>query len=335
MRIKGAGKGGQEGVSKIEGGISGLGTKNFLDTNTFSFSDFFLPSLFSLTGQEATVSIVHSSEFIVHSSESIVHSSEFIVHSSESIVHSSEFVVHNSESIVQSSIEGLEYKPGDFRTQLFDFVNSRNNHHDTVLFLRQARFHSLTNLSQNFGQFWLRPIIDFSLPPDVAYNHIPAWELLNGTEELKNSRLDQQIAIIAPCGYDEAGITPGSDNFPVPLAVAYWRERLGLTSNSSGKFTGSEVHAYMIHHLLTQRLVIPIPHLWAIALAGLLGKGVTLVLEKHYRQRQLWVLSLTGATAIYGLVGLQVYITAEVLLPWLLPSATFLIYVWFFSRNNS
>ncbi len=225
---------------------------------------------------------------------------------------------------------------GNFRTQLFDFVNSRNNHDDTVIFLRQARFHPLTNLSQNFGQFWLRPIIDFSLPPDLAYDHLPAWQLLNSTDELKNYRFDQQIAIIAPGGYDEAGVTLGADNFPIPLAVAYWRARLGLTTISSGKFTGSEVHGYTIHHLLRKRLVIPIPNLWAIALAGLLGKGVTvtLLLEKHHRQRQRLGLSLTGATAIYGLVALQVYVTAAVLLPWLLPSTTFLVYVWFFSRNK-
>ena len=233
-----------------------------------------------------------------------------------------------------ANYEHLEDKQADLRTQLFDFVDSSNNLNDTILFLRQAHFHPLTNLSQNFGQFWWRPIIDFSLPPDLAYDHLPAWQLLNPSEDLKDYRLDQQIALIAPGGYAQAGLIPGSDNFPLPLAVAYWRERLGLTTISSGKFTGSEVHAYMIHHLLTQRLVIPIPNLWAIAIAGLLGKGVTLLLEKQYRQRQRLIISLTGATAIYGLVALQVYVTAALLLPWLLPSATFLVYVWFFSTNK-
>jgi hypothetical protein len=109
---------------------------------------------------------------------------------------------------------------------------------------------------------------------------------------------------------------------------------LGLTTSSSGQFTGAEANAYMIHHLLRRRLVIPIPDLWAIALAALLGKGVTLLSSPYYKKRQRLVLGLTGATAIYGLVGWQVYITAAVLLPWFLPSATFLVYVCFFSRDK-
>lgn len=223
---------------------------------------------------------------------------------------------------------------GNFRTQLFDFVNSSNNKNNITLFLDHLPFQSLTKISQNFGQNWLRPIIDFSLPPDLAYNYIPAWELLNNNEKLQNYRFNQQIIIIAPGGYEEAGITLGKDNFSIPLAVAYWRERIGLQSTSSGKFTGSEAHGYMIHHLLTQRLVIPIPDLWGIILAAFLGKGVVLLLDKLYHQQKLLKLGLTGATGIYGLVGLQLYITSEVLLPWLLPTVTFLIYVWFFSRNK-
>jgi len=84
----------------------------------------------------------------------------------------------------------------------------------------------------------------------------------------------------------------------------------------------------MIHHLLTQRLVIPIPTLWLIGVAGLLGKGATLVWRKNDRGRQRWTIGLVSATALYGLVGLQSYISAGILLPWLLPSAAFWIYVW-------
>ena len=187
------------------------------------------------------------------------------------------------------------------------------------------------------NRLWLRPIIDFSIPPDVVYDRLAAWQLLTEPEELTNYTFNQQIIIIAPGGYPQAGITPGEDNFPVPLAISYWRERLGLASGSPHNFTGSEANAYMIHHLLTQRLVVPIPTLWAIAVAAFLGKGFTLLLQKQYHQRQQSAVGLTGVTAIsgLGLVGLQLYLSAGILIPWLLPSATFLVYVWSYLRSKS
>jgi hypothetical protein len=91
----------------------------------------------------------------------------------------------------------------------------------------------------------------------------------------------------------------------------------------------------MIHHLLAQRLVIPVPDLWLVGVAALLGKGATLVLRKQDRQRQRWAIGLASATVAYGLVGLQVYISAAVLLPWVLPSAAFWIYVLPILRRKS
>jgi hypothetical protein len=107
-------------------------------------------------------------------------------------------------------------------------------------------------------------------------------------------------------------------------------------------FSGGEAHAYMIHHLLNQRVVVPVPDLWLIGVAALLGKGTALLLaqekgkRKNAKGKQMllllpsrsgtWVL-LGGATAIYGLVSLQMYITAAILLPLLMPTATFWTYV--------
>ncbi len=223
----------------------------------------------------------------------------------------------------------------DFRTQVINYLNQTETDSHTLVFLQRAQSHPFANFAQSLNQVWLRPIIDFSIPPDVVYERLSAWQLLTDNEALTNYTFDQQIIIIAPGGYPQAGVTPGADNFPVPLAVAYWRERLGLASGSSHNFTGSEANAYMIHHLLTQRLVVPIPALWAIAVAALLGKGFTLLLRKQYRQRQLWAVGITGITAISGLVGLQLYLSAGILLPWLLPSATFLVYIWSFLRSKS
>ncbi|AFY78244.1 CHASE2 domain protein [Pleurocapsa sp. PCC 7327] len=216
----------------------------------------------------------------------------------------------------------------DFRTQVFNYLNEGDKPNDTVAFLRQTRLHPISSFAENFGQLWLRPINDFSIPPDLVYDRIAAWQLLDdNVDTLAGDRFEQQIAIVAPGGYDEAGIIPGADNFPAPLAVAYWRKRRVSAATNPDKFAGSEALAYMIHHLLAQRLVVPIPDLWAIGIAVLLGKRATLVLRKQYRDRWQWAIGLAGATAAYILIGLQVYISAAVLLPWFLPSVAFWIYV--------
>jgi len=62
---------------------------------------------------------------------------------------------------------------------------------------------------------------------------------------------------------------------------------------------------------LVSRLIIPIPDLWAIAIAAAIGKMLD---SRQYKWR--WALSIAIG---WGLVGLQLYISAAVLLPWLLP----------------
>ena len=57
----------------------------------------------------------------------------------------------------------------------------------------------------------------------------------------------------------------------------------------------------MIDRQLTRRLVFPIPDLWMIGVAA--------------------------TTALYGLAGLQLYISAAILLLWLLPSAILCAYI--------
>jgi hypothetical protein len=222
----------------------------------------------------------------------------------------------------------------DFRTQVFDYATQGDAKGDAITFLQQARLHPITRFSEKFGQFWLWPINDFSIPPDHIYERIPAWQLDNSSGTATSSR-EQQVVIVAPGGYAEAGVAkPGEDNFPVPLATGYWRNRLGTAANGQDGstdnpqvFTGAEAHAYMIYHLLNQRLVVPIPDLWMIGLAVLLAKGTTLVLLKHPDQRRYWTIWLASAPAIYGLVGLQVYLSAGILLPWFLPSTAFWVYV--------
>ena len=237
----------------------------------------------------------------------------------------------STSSLPQPKLNSQE----DFRTQVIDYLNQIQTDNNKLLFLQRASPHPFAKFAQSWNRFWLRPIIDFSIPPDVVYDRLPAWQLVTEPKKLTNNSFDRQITIIAPGGYPQAGVNPGEDNFSVPLAVAYWRTRFDLPSGHSHNFTGSEINAYMIHHLLTQRLVVPIPELWAIAVAALLGKGFTLLLPKHYYPSRQWAMSLASVTAIFGLVGLQLYLTAGVLLPWLLPSATFLLYVWSSLRSKS
>ena len=140
--------------------------------------------------------------------------------------------------------------------------------------------------------------------------------------------------IIAAGGYGEAGgVKPQqADYYPVPAAVEFWRDRLprensaaafqqGRSQNSPDYLpvlTGGEVHAYTLHHLLNQRLVVPVPDLLLLGLAGLLGRSLA---DRVGKRKGRWAIGLTAATLLYGLIGLQLFISASVLLPWLLPSS--------------
>ncbi len=198
----------------------------------------------------------------------------------------------------------------DLRARVYEYANNESE------FLRQTRLTPITTVSQYFGQQWLRPLEDFSLPPDLVYNRLSAWQLL---EDNQFASLQNQIVIIGSGGYPEAGLTMGSDNFVVPSAIAYWRIRRDLNLTEA-PFTGSELLAYMTHHWLQHRLVIPIPQLGAVAIAFLIAKGIKLSWEKRNFRVKWLLIVLFSTTAIYGLLGLQLYVSRAILIPWLLPS---------------
>ena len=198
-------------------------------------------------------------------------------------------------------------------------------------------FHFVSSLKLlSVSQFiqWFHPIIDFSIPPDKAYQTISACEFLAtcATQHPIPESLKSKLVLIAAGGYEEAGVKKeGEDNYRTPLAVNFWR-RL-----SNKKFPGGEAHAYMIHHFLTRRLVVPIPDFLMVLLAALLGKGVFLILLNNPRQQKQWLmwLGLGGATAVYILICLQIYISAAVLIPLLLPLALLGNYVRLSLRRKS
>jgi CHASE2 domain-containing sensor protein len=220
--------------------------------------------------------------------------------------------VMNQEPISNLRQPQLQSKT-NWRQQFIKEINAQPKQNNRLNYLKQLRLLPISTFSDLFMQMWLHPIVDFSIPPDQVYKSTPAWCLLesnSGCNISDRRQFQQQIVAIAPKGYEEA-----DDNFNIPLAIQFWRQGAG------GKFSGSEYHAYMMHHFLTQRLVVPIPDFWTILLAALLGKGIVLILVDNPSQRQKWLIGLGGATAVYIIVSLQVYISAAVLFPWFLPSA--------------
>jgi hypothetical protein len=224
----------------------------------------------------------------------------------------------------------------DLRIDVLNALAQADPRNSTIAFLQRTQLPAIAHLSEFLGQLWFHPINDFSIPPAQVYSQIPAWRLQAGEFDrtAMQVNLQDQIVIIASGGYAEAGLQLGSDNFPVPAAIAFWRERrqsgsddTRLSASAQQVFTGGEALAYMVHSWLTQRLVMPIPDLWMVGLAALMGKGMTLTFIRQNHRPQCWTLYLAIATAAYGLVGLQVYISAAVSLPWLLPSTALWAYL--------
>ncbi|NER83185.1 MAG: hypothetical protein F6K42_27255, partial [Leptolyngbya sp. SIO1D8] len=195
----------------------------------------------------------------------------------------------------------------------------------------RAYLHPLTEFSYLFHQRWLQPLLDFSLPPEQVYTRVPAWQLLQTPEvilqELGVKSLQNQAVIIAAGGYDTAGLDEASgDIADPPPAFAYWQEK---TEGISRKLTLGESHGYMVHHLLTPWLVVPIPALGLILLAVIGGKALRLRLDSVPQIGRLqWMGGMIGGTLGYGLLSLQVYVSGAVMLPWLLPSLTVWCFVW-------
>jgi hypothetical protein len=185
----------------------------------------------------------------------------------------------------------------------------------------------ITLLSYAFGQRWLDPIVDFSLPPDQIYQSVPAWKLLQQANLPEMQNVSQQVILIAPGGYaDSEALEDKSDSFTPPLAVRHWYLQED-SRNAYRAMTGAEFHAYKLHHLLRQRLVIPIPNLWMILIAAIASKRFVALIQKRSPRRSVLLLTLTGGSLIYSLVSLELYLTSiAILLPIALPTLT----VWLF-----
>ncbi|MDY7004654.1 MAG: CHASE2 domain-containing protein [Cyanobacteriota bacterium] len=227
-------------------------------------------------------------------------------------------------------LPSLESKNDLFR-ELSDYVELKKVVEYENLFSPAARLNLLTVFSYWLRQMWLHPIVDFSISYDRVYDSIPAWQVLESNNSFVSEEVRNQVVIIAPGGYENAGVKSGEDNIDnLPVAFWYW---------SSGEIlTGGEVHAYLLHHFLTNRLVVPIPDLWMILMAAFLGKSVILILNDYtdYSQkRNLWVVVFAVGNLGYLMVSLQVYISGAILLPIVSPSAIFWIYFLLNKRKRS
>ncbi|MFB2938071.1 CHASE2 domain-containing protein [Aerosakkonemataceae cyanobacterium BLCC-F154] len=236
----------------------------------------------------------------------------------------------------------------NFLIQIQQSLKSKNKN----LFSSKTYLQPISEFSYIFGQMWLHPVIDYSIPPQQVYDRLPAWQLLNNQiSTSQKNHLQKQVAIIAPGGYRDAGVGSGSDLFPKPAAICYWRIDDDCL-NQRNQFTGAEIHAYMVHHHLNNSMIIPIPDLWMVGMAGLLGKIAVITLNQRDRQRKKyktasikntfnpeqkeWTIVIISTLAGYAIISLQTYITAGVLLPLLLPSLTFSLYaIPVFMRKNS
>ena len=230
----------------------------------------------------------------------------------------------------QSNLSLQISENGDLRQKLANTINSNSDISTQTQYLNKLRLNQLTTNSEYLGQTWLYPIIDFSIPPNKVYQLISASDFLKQKSDSLNLHKKQQVVLIGAGGYGDAGLARNEpDNFPIPKGVAYWRLQ-NTTKNYIPTITGVEINAYMIHHLLKQHLVKPIPNLWAIAIAALVGKGTRILLAKRQLSRRDELVlfgSFGGGNIAYGLIAMQLYISGSILLPLFLPSAVFWFYI--------
>jgi CHASE2 domain/CHAT domain len=235
----------------------------------------------------------------------------------------------------------------NLRTQLFESIKRESLSHSSLSFLNTVRLSKIASFGQKLRQQWMVPLNDFSIPVNEAFETISASQVLEFAERRSSQSskplhslsnlLQDRVVIIVPGGYANAGVRAlGEDNSPVPLAIHYWRTKFNLTSalDNPDIFTGGEAHAYRTYQLLTQRLTTPIPDPWLIVVAAIFGKGFLQLLNKFSLKRHYGILTL-ASVGFYGAASLQTYISIGFLLPWVLPSGTFLYCVSLSLKSSS
>ncbi|NES21303.1 MAG: CHASE2 domain-containing protein [Symploca sp. SIO3E6] len=241
-----------------------------------------------------------------------------------------------SQLLLTSQTDTQDNQQRGFQTKISEVLNLKKNPN-----------HLIPAQPPIYASWWRHSIIDFSVPAENIYQPISAEALL--TRKLTDpelAHLKQGIVIITPGGYESELYQGAVDNFDLPLAFNYWCFSHNLRTQEKKEcpedLTGGEINAYLANyylHWLKENTGITPPWLIRgsimVALAGFLGKGTTLILLKLKRKhRQQVTLLLVLATAIYGVVVHQMYISVPVSIPVCLPLLMFWTdIVWFLRRK--
>ncbi|MEM6426916.1 MAG: hypothetical protein AAF728_17430, partial [Cyanobacteria bacterium P01_D01_bin.128] len=226
-----------------------------------------------------------------------------------------------TDSALTPSLDRME----PLRPDLIEAIAASND--PKLAELSQRHLSLATVFFSLFGQQWLRPVLDFSLPPDQVFYRISAYEVLANPvdAEVTAAIANAEVVLIGGVGYAEGGVDPLlTDIYPNPPGIAYWRRR-GQDSSRGNTFAGVEAIAYDVHHQVLGHWVTPIPSLWMVSIALVLGPAIALygIPKLSRRRAAIW---LAVGTVGYGIIGLQVAVSGGMILPWLLPGATVWIY---------
>jgi hypothetical protein len=204
--------------------------------------------------------------------------------------------------------------------------------------LMQRRLSWVTILASQVRGRSLRPILDFSLPPDRVFRRVSAYELLDGTldDDEATAIAQASVVLVGSLLHSEDRVDQRWQELTqTPMTIAYWR-RWGRDAGAEPIFGGVEGLAYEIHHHLRSHLVTPVPAVWMVALAALISPPLSLYGLTRIPNRRQGLYTLAGITAGWGLVSVQGAIATGLLLPWLLPGAVLWVYglptVWRLSK---
>lgn len=177
-------------------------------------------------------------------------------------------------------------------------------------------------------------IIDLSIPPSEAYSYKPARTIeLSDKDDLDNTvDYAHQVVIVASGGYDQA-----EDIYELPAATEFWRQKLYPNiRNVRQNFTGGEVMAYFVHHILNEHWLILLPPYSVVALtigSGWLGRIIGIIVyEKSLKNAhflvRIWLLTYPGLiSALYSIIAIHIYFAANIVVPIFSPVSVF--WLWF------
>lgn len=213
----------------------------------------------------------------------------------------------------------------NLRAQMLDVIeqNSLNKELNTDY---------LPKLLELPSSFALELLVDYSLPPRQVYTKIPAWKLIENPNINEFPLIPKQVILIAVSSDKRLGYAPGkADRTKIPFATRYWMPQQDW-------MTGGQSLSYMTHHFLRNRFLIPIPDIWMIGAAVIFSNIIVFLLKQKSpftpKMRLQIIAGSLGTVIFYALASLQLYISAAVLLPWLLPSIVFLGYIIPLTKNN-